>query len=369
MRPSLVRFPAPMRARLASVTVAGSAMWLVSAVPAVRAAMAEGASLAQGLLLVAPPLAYWLGVSPLILLVAQRFPLQRGHALTALPAHGLAAAALSAGYAASMVALFTGPLRLPGATLPDASAMLSVRFQFGLLSYAFVAAWATVHESLTRLRASEVAAARLATELAQAQLRALKAQLRPHFLFNTLHAITVLIRRDVDEAERMVMRLSDLLRLALADEGRQEVPLAEELRFTRLYLEIEQVRFRARLGVRWEVPPSVQGALVPALVLQPLVENAIRHAIEPRREGGTLLIRAARHDGALELSVTDDGPGPGVAPARPGQGIGLAATRGRLRELYGEAARLEVGPAPAGGTTAAVRLPWRTAVEGVPAGA
>src|SRR5437762_5925531 len=160
-----------------------------------------------------------------------------------------------------------------------------------------------------KYRSRELKAARLETRLAQAQLHLLKMQLHPHFLFNTLNAISALIHRDVELADRMVARLGDLLRLTMDNAGTHEVVLAQELEFVEAYLEIERVRFGPRLTVRMEIEPETRGAWVPYLLLQPLVENALRHGIAPRPGPGLLEIRAERIGETLVLQVSDDGPG------------------------------------------------------------
>src|SRR5262249_53425821 len=160
-------------------------------------------------------------------------------------------------------------------------------------------------------------------------------------LFNTLHAISTLMHRDVEAADRMLTRLADLLRLAIADSSAQEVTLAHELEFIGRYLEIQQIRFPDRLRIRMEVAPETLDAPVPSLVLQPLVENAVRHGIAPRASGGELAVRAAREGDSLTLEVMDDGPGlagEGVS----GGGVGLANTRARLEQLYGTRHRFEM---------------------------
>jgi signal transduction histidine kinase len=219
-------------------------------------------------------------------------------------------------------------------------------------------------DSRRRLREREHESARLAiqtsrleTRLAQAQLDSLKMQLQPHFLFNTLHSVSALIHEDDEAADLMVSRLSDFLRLVIERAGAQEVALVEELEFLQRYLEIQQVRFQERLRVSVEVPGEAMGAMVPNLVLQPLVENAIRHAVEPRAGGGRVEISAARAGDALRLSIRDDGPG--LRPGNPGTGLGLANTRARLEHLYGDRSSLEVSDHPDGGVIATVTFPWR----------
>ena len=211
-----------------------------------------------------------------------------------------------------------------------------------------------------RYRKEALEASRLQAELAEAQLHALKSQLHPHFLFNALNAVVTLTTSDPPAAKRVVILLSDLLRRALADAEVQEVPLAREIEFARSYLEIEQVRFPNRLSVEVSVDPRAEQALVPHLVLQPLVENAVRHGIGPKAGPGTVRIEAGLDRGAVRLSVIDDGVGPSVAARSRGAGVGLANVRARLARLYGDRASLECGARPGGGFAALVRLPLRT---------
>jgi sensor histidine kinase YesM len=207
----------------------------------------------------------------------------------------------------------------------------------------------------------ELRTSQLEGQLMQAHLSALKMQLQPHFLFNTLNAIMVLVRQQKGrEAEETLGRLSDLLRCVLDDVGAQEIPLRRELEYLQLYLSIEQVRFKDRLRVEIAASPEVFDAAVPQMVLQPLVENAIRHGIGRSSSAGKIRIGACLVNGMLEIKVQDDGPG--LAARRPGQtqGIGLANTRARLHQLYGDAAHLSVENDEGGGVAATVVLPCRT---------
>jgi LytS/YehU family sensor histidine kinase len=183
-------------------------------------------------------------------------------------------------------------------------------------------------------------------------------QLQPHFLFNTLHSISALMHRDVEAADRMLTRLSDLLRLTLESASTPEVPLSRELDFLDAYLEIQQTRFEERLEVVRDIDPLALDALVPNLLLQPLVENAIRHGVANRTTGGRVEISARRENGRLTLSVRDDGPG--LSP-NAGQGVGLSNTRARLEHLYGEAQSLALANDPAGGVRVTVVAPYRSA--------
>ena len=212
-----------------------------------------------------------------------------------------------------------------------------------------------------RYREREVQTAQLQRELVEARLDALRMQLNPHFLFNTLHSVSALIHQNPEAADRVLARLSELLRLSLDQSKPQEVSLSEEMAFLDRYLEIEQARFADRLTVEKDVGPEVQNALVPYLILQPLVENAIRHGIEPREDMGHLMIRARRTNGRLELRVSDNGTGlPDEAEAPRREGIGLSNTRSRLRHLYGDDHSFELARAPQGGLEARIDIPYHT---------
>jgi two-component system LytT family sensor kinase len=204
-------------------------------------------------------------------------------------------------------------------------------------------------------------AAQLQAELAKAQLQALQMQLHPHFLFNTLNSIYVLVREDADAACRMLESLSALLRMTLDRAQLQIVPLKEELEFLRLYLGIEQTRFPDRLKVDYEIEPECLDALVPNFALQPLVENSIRHGITRTPGNGTLKIAAQHQNGQLHMTVKDNGPGCDEAAKTDSRvGIGLANIRERLRQLYGEQQAVDLANMPGGGCAATVVIPFRT---------
>jgi LytS/YehU family sensor histidine kinase len=231
-------------------------------------------------------------------------------------------------------------------------AILGVQYAFG---------WYRRYEEGRRealrleLRSSELEKA-----LVKAHLSTLKMQLHPHFLFNTLNTIMVLVRQGkAAAAEEMLARLGDLLRSVLEDVEAQEVPFSRELEYLQLYLAIEQVRFQDRLRVEIAVDPETLDAAVPYMALQPIVENAIRHGIGRRSAAGSIAISSLCEDGRLEIRVEDDGPGLAAASGAPGCGIGLANTRERLRQLYGDTARLTVENGPAGGVAATMILPYR----------
>jgi len=185
-------------------------------------------------------------------------------------------------------------------------------------------------------------------------------QLNPHFLFNSLHSISALMHLDVEAADRMMVRLSDLLRAALETSDAQEVTLRAELKFLQSYLEIEQIRFGSRLTVKMDVAPETLDARVPNLILQPLLENAIRHGIEPHAKPGRIELRAQCVNGQLTLDVSDNGAGVKDTHA-VSEGVGLSNTRARLRTLYGEAHRFELGNRPDGGLRVRLAIPFRRA--------
>lgn len=190
----------------------------------------------------------------------------------------------------------------------------------------------------TQYRQRELRTLQLQAQLSDAKLLALKSQLQPHFLFNTLHSISSLMLRDVSSADTMIARLSDLLRMSLEDTGEHVTSLKREMEFTQAYLEIEKIRFGDRLSVTFDVPPKILDVLVPQCLLQPLVENSIKHGISKRTSGGEIVVRASSVGDQLLLSVRDNGPENACANGnRPVRfGLGLKATRERLRTLYGE---------------------------------
>jgi two-component system LytT family sensor kinase len=208
-------------------------------------------------------------------------------------------------------------------------------------------------------------AAELHAQLADARLAGLRSQLDPHFLFNTLHAVSSLVERDPRGVRRMIARLSELLRSSLEEGDEPEVPLEKELAFLNRYLEIMQIRFQGRLEVETHVDPTVVDALVPTLILQPLVENAVKHGVSKVAGVGQIEIRALRDDDdRVVLSVRDNGPGFDGAGAPGAEGVGLANTRARLEQLYGAEQSLTLRPSPNGvGAVAEVVLPYHTRAD------
>ena len=210
-----------------------------------------------------------------------------------------------------------------------------------------------------------VNASHLQTELVQAQLQALRMQLHPHFLFNTLHSISALVHDDPDLAERTIARLSELLRRFLAHSTTHEAPLSEELRILELYLEIERTRFEDRLSVHYDVPAEMNDAIVPSLILQPLVENSIRHGVGKLSRNCWISISAQCYGNTAVLRVADNGPGLDDKSAEPHHtGMGLAITRGRLATLYGPNQALTLTNLPSGGVEARITMPFRKQTHG-----
>jgi two-component sensor histidine kinase len=221
-----------------------------------------------------------------------------------------------------------------------------------------VATYATLWQERLAMRYADASdrSTELESRLDRSELQALKLQLQPHFLFNTLNAITALVHRDPARAERMVSGLSELLRVSLGSAGEQEVTVARELDVLRHYLDIQQVRFADRLSVSIETTPEADRALVPNLILQPLVENAIKHGLAPRAAAGRIVVQVRRRGDWLSLTVHDDGLGEStVRPRR--EGVGLANARARLATLYGADHQFEAGNANPG-FRVAIEIPW-----------
>ena len=327
----------------------------------------------------------WLLAAPFILMLIRRFPLTSGQIRRSLAGLVLGSAGIYL-----VVSNVRFLLRiLPNVWLPD-SADLPVDWSHYMvttlfllpadfLAYAcfFSASFAIDYHFKYRQRAQEALQLQLATvqlqsDLARAELTALRGQLHPHFLFNSFNAVASLVRQHRNEAAvEIIVQLSALLRLAIERTGRQELSLDEEVDFTRRYLEIEHVRFGDKLQLDFAVEQAALGGSVPNLVLQPLVENAIKHGISLRTRPGMVRLAARRVNDRLQLEIVNDGPD--VAPTKPGEGdstkggIGLANTRARLEKLYGRDYRLDLTPFAEGGMRLSLDLPWRLAASYKPA--
>ena len=303
-------------------------------------------------------------LTPITYYLGRRWPLQRPRLARALGVHALGALALCVGWATCGVILRR---RLHAWGAPQASfgnewlewTLTSLPWSF----FMYFAVLGCMHAFAyyVEARDREAQAARLQGQLAEARLAALRMQLHPHFLFNSLNAILVLVRdQDTGRATRMLELLSDMLRQVLRADQPNEAPLDEELSLVRQYLAVEQVRFSDRLQIRFDVASDATSALVPRFILQPLVENALRHGVAGRTGLVTVEIGAARAGSDLQLWVRDDGPGP---VDRSGAGVGLENTRLRLATMYGEGASVELAAAEGGGTIARIRLPFNRREE------
>jgi two-component system LytT family sensor kinase len=303
--------------------------------------------------------------------LGRRFPVERGTLWRVLPVHLIACVLISMLHFVFATAVYLrmlpfGPPRRPQPFFETFSGRAVSQFHLDLLIYGAIIGVSYAVSYYFRYREREFRASQLETQLAQAQLQTLKMQLHPHFLFNTLHGIAGLVRDNRNKAAvDMLAGLSDLLRNTLENAGKQEVPLKEELEFLELYLDIQQMRFSDRLKVEMHVEPEVLDALVPNLILQPLVENAIRHGISRRAASGVVGITAQRANGSLRLRVYDDGPGlkreDGTDTV---EGVGLSNTRARLAQLYGERQRFSLSEREGGGVEAMLVIPFVRAVEG-----
>src|SRR5678815_5359897 len=246
------------------------------------------------------------------------------------------------------------------------SAFLTFRFVYinlekWLLVYWTILLMSHAFSYYNSYRKGELKAFELRTQLVQSQLEALKMQVHPHFLFNTLHSISALLSKDTEAARKMITRLGDFLRLTLESGGSMEVTLQQELEFLNGYLEIERIRFQDRLTTDIQIDPSVLDVRVPNLILQPIVENALRHAVA-RSNSGKVEISAAPRNGSVRIQIKDNGPGLDVehrVGSRNGKGVGLANTQARLLGLYGDAAHFELTNRPTGGLTVVLEIPRR----------
>ncbi|HSE97856.1 MAG TPA: histidine kinase, partial [Blastocatellia bacterium] len=281
----------------------------------------------------------WAALTPVMLGLARRFPFARHDWLRPLFIHSLAA--ISSSFFAVIVYVLVRKLLLwndPAAAAPVKAfqAVIVGEFHVGILIYGSVIGISYALSYYRKYREREMKAARLESQLAQARLDALRKQLQPHFLFNTLNTVAILIDEDAQAARNTLVRLSDLLRATLDRSKEHEVSLQQELEFIKGYLEIERTRFQDRLTVKIEIDPKALNARVPDLILQPIVENAIRHGVAPRSTAGLIEIRAECLNGSLRLQVRDNGKGLPVGENGDGKsGVGIANTRARLAQLYG----------------------------------
>jgi signal transduction histidine kinase len=315
---------------------------------------------AQLFAIIAPGMVMWALLTPPIMWLAVRFPIS----WKTVPIH-LAAALIACSLDASLYHLIDPWLSTNGTRSWLAGFFRYL--QINTINYFGVVALTLVVQYGRLLRERMVAAAELESQLTTAHLRSLQAQLRPHFLFNTLNTIAELVHRDPEAADRMISRLGSLLRRSFDTFGDQEVALETELEFLRDYSDIVAARFQGRISVVTSIEPEALAARVPSLILQPLVENAVRHGLEPRAAGGTVEIVARRRLDRLEIEVRDDGGG---MPERGGagvpawrEGVGLRNTGDRLQHLYGGAHAFSVLARANGGTIVAIEIPFVVAAS------
>jgi LytS/YehU family sensor histidine kinase len=300
--------------------------------------------------------------TPLVSWLARRFPFERGKILRSLPVHLLTGTVFSL---ISLVMYLTvylvvNQIARQFSFAANFKALLFAEFHSCFFIYLSIVGLTHAYDYHKRYRERELAASQLKAQLVQAQLDVLKMQLHPHFLFNTLNTISVLMTKDVEAANRMLGHLSDLLRAALKNAHTHEVSLSEEFEFLKSYLEIEQTRFSDRLEISTYIDPETLEACVPSLILQPLVENAIRYGIAPRADTGHLEIRAERVNGTIQLQVRDDGPGlQDEFHQHSADRVGLSNTRARLEQLYGSEYRFDLHNASEGGLVVTINIPFR----------
>lgn len=306
----------------------------------------------------------WFALSPLILFLTKKFPFEGSRWKVSLPVHIVAAIVVALFQQAIDAFLLTRLGYPPGrefASFGEAyQYFVFVNLHLSILIYLGVVGIKSAYSYYQKYRERELHSSQLEARLAQSRLQVLKMQLHPHFLFNTLNAISELIHKDPESADRMLTDLSDLLRLSFENLEVQEIPLKQELEFLEKYLEIEQMRFHDRLTVDMRISPDTLDASVPNMILQPLVENAIKHGIAPRSSGGRIDINALRSNGHLEISVHDDGLGVpfGDVENLP-EGVGLSNTRRRLKHLYGDQHKFDLTTRADGGVGVKLELPFR----------
>lgn len=302
----------------------------------------------------------WLA-TPLVVNVASRFPIERHNWPRRLLLHLMASLLFAVVVGSAHVSIDLWYVRdalqvRPGTHFARGLILMLDREMFVYFTIVFIA---HAFNYYYRYRKGELKASQLETQLVRAQLQTLRAQLHPHFLFNTLHTISTIMHEDVETADRMVVYLGDFLRTTLADVGGQEISLQRELEMLSSYLQIERVRFQDRLRVEMDIGPDVMDACVPNLILQPLVENAIKHGIAPFSLDGRIDIRAKRENGMLRIQVRDDGPGITSGHNLLTEGVGLANTRARLKHLYGTAHRFELKNVSGDGFIVDLMIPFR----------
>lgn len=314
----------------------------------------------EGFLTQAAACYLWALATPLPLWLARSYRIDRTNWRRRLGQHFLFSLALTTVLLASHFVIY---MWLIGRTSHITPFRLFNYFYYNLdrwiLVYWFIVLMSHALNYYNSYRKGELRASQLQTQLVESQLEALKMQVQPHFLFNTLHSISALLSKDTEGARKMITRLGDFLRLTLENSGSMEVTLRQEIEFLNGYLEIERIRFKDRLTTDIQVDPQVLDVRVPNLILQPIVENAMRHAVGNSTSGRVEIV-AVPVNGVVRIEVKDNGPGikgDRMLEARRGKGLGLANTRARLLGLYGDSARFDLANAPAGGLVVTLEIP------------
>lgn len=298
------------------------------------------------------PLFYWL---------AGRYPIEGAHWSRRLGLHFVISVVFMPVHAALYrlaIGLAYGMAWKSGFGVVLIETIVGIGFVSALVYWVVLGAW-HMRTYYLRYRSRQVRTLQLEAELNSARLKALKMQLHPHFLFNTLHNVNTLLYEDQGRAKDMLVQLRTLLAASFRNQELHEIPLEKELAFTGTYLDIELTRFSDRLRVQWDIEPATREAMVPSLLLQPLVENAVRHGISKKMRPGCICISSRIEGKELVLTVADDGPGLDAEPGFVEEGVGLSNTRSRLQQLY-EHFSLDLLPSDKGGTMARVVIPYRT---------
>jgi sensor histidine kinase YesM len=302
----------------------------------------------------------WSLLTPIVYELARRYSFDRASWRLSLAIHIVASVILTSVGALALVLLNPVITWTKEPSVPFLAHVLSRTFM-DIQRYWYVVLITQAIAYYGKYQERQLVSSQLEAQLARAQLEVLKIQLEPHFLFNTLNSIAALARHDGEAAEHMTLQLADLLRMSLDGVGVHEVPLHQELTFLQKYIDIQQVRFHDRLSVETEIDPPTLDTLVPNFILQPLVENAIRHGIGPRRTPGWIRISTWRDHDDVWMEIRDNGVG--LTRGRglmPQEGVGLRNTRGRLQQLYNEDHAMVLEDAPGGGCTVKIRVPYRT---------
>ncbi|MEE9244912.1 MAG: histidine kinase [Gemmatimonadota bacterium] len=310
----------------------------------------------------------WALLTPFIVIFTLRHKFTRIRWPKVLPLHVLAMVLFSIAHVGTMVAIRKAAYWIVGDFYDFGNIGLETMYELfkDIVTFWTLVGFTYGFDYYRKYRARELQAAQLETQLAQVKLENLRQQLHPHFLFNTLNTISSIMHEDVRAADAIITRLSDLLRMAMDTGDRHEVPVQEEIEALQIYLEIMQSRFHDRLSVALSIDPEARDALVPLLILQPLVENAIKHAVasRPGGGGGRVFVTVERRNGSVRLEVRDDGPGSNeTLEELLKKGFGLSSTIERLQQLYGDSQHSSVRNGPEGGFAVTLDLPYRRAAS------